>query len=600
MTGRLNPAKQLDSESRNRTDLIEIQFRNYKALRRFDIHVKRTNIFVGANNNGKSTVIGALRILSAGMRKATSARPTSVRDESYNTFGWDLTQDAVPVSLENVHTDYADTDTTVLFKFANGNSLKLYFPSEGGCSLIPITENGRVQSPKSFLEEFPFGLAVVPVLGPLEHNEKVVTRATVRQNLDTHRASRNFRNYWYQNPDGFDHFAELIQTTWPGVEIVRPYLENNGEEVFMFAKEARIPRELYWCGFGFQIWCQLLTQISRNHNADLIVVDEPEVYLHPDVQRQLLSVLRDAGPSIALATHSTEIMAEAEPSELVLIDKSRTHGRRLENGRAVQAVFAGIGSIHNVAIVQAAKTRKVLFVEDTADFAILQRFAKVLNLHRLANDTTITVISSGGYGSWKGIKDFPQKIEQATKEKYFVAAIYDRDYRCQEDLDIIGTSLREQMDFASILARKEIENYLLVPKVLDRIVSLQLIAGGRPDASASEIGSAGILSGITDQLKHDVLAQYTARKTEYLRKRGQDDSKFIAETSAWIDREWVTLDGRLRIVPGKRVLSEFRSVIAERFKVSFSDSKIAENFEKDQVPSDLVVLLERLASFAAL
>jgi len=36
-----------------------------------------------------------------------------------------------------------------------------------------------------------------------------------------------------------------------------------------------------WVGFGYQIWCQLLTHLSRAAEDSLVVVDEPEVYLHP-------------------------------------------------------------------------------------------------------------------------------------------------------------------------------------------------------------------------------------------------------------------------------------------------------------------------------
>src|SRR5579859_4031623 len=66
----------------------------------------------------------------------------------------------------------------------------------------------------------------------------------------------------------------------------------------MFCDERRIERELFWAGFGFQVWCQLLTHILRAETATVLVIDEPEIYLHPDLQHQLLSLLRDLGPDV--------------------------------------------------------------------------------------------------------------------------------------------------------------------------------------------------------------------------------------------------------------------------------------------------------------
>ena len=109
--------------------------------------------------------------------------------------------------------------------------------------------------------------------------------------LSTHRASRHFRSYWHYNPEGFEDFAALIARTWPGMAIKAPELDHSTGELTMFCLEERMTREIYWVGFGFQIWCQLLTHLSRAAENALVVVDEPEVYLHPDVQRQLLAHL---------------------------------------------------------------------------------------------------------------------------------------------------------------------------------------------------------------------------------------------------------------------------------------------------------------------
>src|SRR5256885_16695234 len=66
----------------------------------------------------------------------------------------------------------------------------LYFSSDG-CVLVPDTGGAAVTSPATFKSNFPIDLAVVPVLGPVEHREDLRERETVAASLSTHRASRS-------------------------------------------------------------------------------------------------------------------------------------------------------------------------------------------------------------------------------------------------------------------------------------------------------------------------------------------------------------------------------------------------------------------------
>ena len=50
------------------------------------------------------------------------------------------------------------------------------------------------------------------------------------------------------------------------------------------------------------------------------------------------------------------------------------------------------------------------------------------------------------------------------------AVVLDRDFRSDEEVDALTSDLSSQFVFARSLARKEIENYVLVPSVLDRAI----------------------------------------------------------------------------------------------------------------------------------
>ena len=71
----------------------------------------------------------------------------------------------------------------------------------------------------------------------------------------------------------------------------------------MRKQTVRFQKELVWAGDGLQVWLQLLYHVYRVKNFDSIILDEPEVYLHPDLQRKLVHLLEATCRQIILATH---------------------------------------------------------------------------------------------------------------------------------------------------------------------------------------------------------------------------------------------------------------------------------------------------------
>lgn len=577
--------------------ISSIHFSQFKALSRYSIHLDRTNILVGPNNSGKSTVIGALRTLGSGLRIARSKRPERIELGSGREAGYRIPEDSLPISLENVHTDYADTESRVTFTLNNRNKLHLVFPQEGGCVLLPDAQGTYVTTAAAFKKHFPIALAVVPVLGPVEHREHRRERGTVVAGLATHRASRHFRSYWHYFNEGFAEFAELVSSTWPGMEINPPELTDTMTgELSMFCLEDRMTRELYWVGFGFQIWCQMLTHLSRAKESSLVVIDEPEVYLHPDVQRQLLSILRDLGPDVVLATHSTEIMSEADPSEIILVDKRKQAGERLKDVSGVQRALDAVGSIQNITLTSLARNRRVLFVEGDDDFRLMRRFARRLGMTELGAGLGITPLDSGGFGSWQRVTTLAAGIADALGASLMIAAIYDRDFFCQEEIAQVSEALAKNLKLAHVHERKEIENYLLVPEALDRAIDR---AASERAARAGEVvqelpKALDLLRELSDPLKDDVQSQFIARRTTFLRGTGKDIADITRETLAWFSPRWEDLSLRLTLLPGKEVLRMLRERLQRTLGVSLTDARIVESMHKDEVPQDLVKLLEEL------
>ena len=578
-----------------------ITFRNFKALADYSLYLRDVNLLVGPNNSGKSTIISALRVLDNGIRFARTRAPTQVFIGGESEIGYRLPEDTVSISLENIHTNYRATESCVTFHLSNNNKIHLKFPTDGGCVLLPEVPNYPVLTAALFKRHFPLSLTVVPVLGPLEHRETRREKSTVIAALSSHRASRHFRSYWHYFTDGFDQFAHLVEQTWPGMQIHRPELSPQTSELSMFCLEGRLTRELFWVGFGFQIWCQLLTHLSRARGSSLVVVDEPEIYLHPDVQRQLLAIIRDIGAPAVMATHSSEIMAEAEPSDIVLIDKSKRSGDRLKDVPSVQRSLDLVGSAQNITLTALARSRRVLFVEGDYDFKLLRRFARKLGLSELAAGLGITALESGGFGSWQRVTTLAAGIAEVLGAPLMIAAIYDRDYFPSEQVEHVVNTLSKALNFAHIHSRKEIENYLLIPSALNRAINRSISsAKSRTERALADVDLEEVLSEITEPMQSEVQAQILARRADYLKPTGRDSASVNAETIRAFNDRWRNLNGRLELVSGKEVLAKLRTFLHEKHGISLNDTVIIDNIRRDEFPDDLVVLLRKLEAYRTL
>ena len=580
--------------------ITSVYFKNFKALKAYSVSLQKLNILVGPNNCGKSTVIGAFRILDSALRIARVKMPDVLQGELIGKFGYHISKSIIPVSLENVHYDYMDESSEILFRLSNGNNLRLYFPSEGECFLVPELEGRRISSPARFQKEFPLIIRVIPVLGPVEHEETLLSKETVRSSLATHRASRHFRNYWHHYPEEFESFRQYLENSWPGMSIDMPTCEYTNDPITlsMFCKEGRYLRELYWAGFGFQIWCQLLTHITRSQSSSLLVVDEPEIYLHPNLQHQLLAILRDAGPDILLATHSSEIISDADASEIVVVDKNRSSGQRLRDVDGVQDALGALGSIHNIVLTQFANSKKILFVESLSDYKLIVLFAKRLGFDRLSDSTCLSVIPTEGFGAIKKVKSLSWVLKKAFKGRFKLACVFDRDYMANEELSQIEMEMKNDVDFVFIHKCKEIENYLLNVNVLVKALSGAIYERDKclnVDISGSIIN---LLSEITSELKDEVQKHYIAKRVDFFIKRKHDVVTITGEAQSYVNDRWNDLGARLEIVPGKIVLNRLRNSISSKYGITLTDNRIVRSFSRETASEDLMFLLSSLDDYA--
>ena len=577
--------------------ISSVQFRNFKALENFSIALDRMNILVGPNNSGKSTVIGAFRVLSMGLRRAAVRNPEPLADRD-SALGYRIPRALLPITLENAQTDYQDVEATVTFRLTNGNKLRLSFTrDDDDCILYADTADGEIVNRATFSRQFPISLLVVPILGPVENREQVVKKETVDQNLATHRASRNFRNYWHHYPTDFQAFRQQVVDTWPGMDIQPPELAPD-RRLSMFCVEDRITRELYWTGYGFQVWCQLLSHIFRSQDRSMLIIDEPDIYLHANPQRQLLSILKAAGPDVLIATHSSELLAEADANDILVIDKSQRSAKRVRSPEGIQTTLSSLGSIHTVTMTTIAQTRRVLFTEGE-DFKILRRFARRLGLSELGAGVGIAPFPLGGFPSIQRVKAVSLGVSESIGGSILFGGIFDRDFRPDEEIFELLEELNSELALPVILARKEIENYLLIPNALDKALARLLNERARRigESACAARPISELLQEITAPMQVEVQAQYIAKRVAFLGHTGKDASTISQEAIEIFNRKWRDDWLRLDIVPGKRVLSQLVARVQNDYKVILTPAKIIEAINARDMPWDLRQTLREVDSF---
>lgn len=582
-----------------------VVFKRFKALEQFTLNLRHFNIMVGPNNAGKSTILAAFRILAAGLRKANTRKPQLINGPEGPALGYSIDLAALSIGEENIFFNYRESDPAlVTFLLTENKNLVLYFPEPGACFLIADDPQRTIESPSAFKSAFNCPIGFVPILGPVEHNERLYEREAARLALYNYRAARNFRNIWYHYPDNFESFRNILRETWPGMDIERPEIDTSHEKpvLHMFCPEQRIPREIFWAGFGFQVWCQMLTHVVKSRSSSIFLIDEPDIYLHSDLQRQLLTLLQELGPDILIATHSTEMISEAEANDIVLVDKGSRHAKRMSDPSQVTEVFLSLGSNLNPILTQLAKTRRVVFVEGK-DFQVFSRYARKLNHKDLANRATFAVVPVEGFSPDR-VRSLKKGIELTLGGEVHAAIVLDRDYRSNVECSAIQARCEEFCDLVVIHRCKEVESFLLVASAIDRAARRRVEERARRTGQEIEyLGEcSSILDALAEEKKSYVMSQFIASRRRFIRGSTPSEDEATTNQAALeeIASDWAEGPARrLGLVPAKEALSEINQTLQTRYGVSVTTSGIIGATHVDEIPRDMCELLRRLAEFAA-
>lgn len=136
-------------------------------------------------------------------------------------------------------------------------------------------------------------------------------------------------------------------------------------------------------GSGFLQWLSVFA-LATTPEINVLLLDEPDAHLHSSLQEQLLDsllhVVKTTDKQILVATHSTEILRNAEPSDILHVHGSGTGGKYLREESQKVGLLAGLGSDYAPRVDHAKRTKRILFVEGRTDIPILKELAYTLGM----------------------------------------------------------------------------------------------------------------------------------------------------------------------------------------------------------------------------
>jgi predicted ATPase len=392
--------------------LTEIKLENFKCFRQHVIPFRRTSIVVGRNNAGKSTIVEALRLIAIIVNRLGHLRVSDVPrwlDIPIVNKGVVPSLSHQDLNFSNIFHRYGTPPATITARFDTGLTIVMYIGGEDKVHAV-LKDSARrtviTQGQARRLGDARIG--ILPQISPVPASETILVPEYVRGALSSNLASLHFRNQINLLYDeAFVHFKQISEETWPGLEIQELIGQGRrqGAELELMLRNDDFVAEIDLMGHGLQMWLQTMWFLARCRAYDTVILDEPDVYMHADLQRRLIRFMEGRHPQLIVATHSVEIMSEVDPEDILVVDRDRRQAQFTTDIPQVQQIVDQIGGVQNLQLARLWSARRCLFVEGD-DLMLLKQFQKKL-FQRSADP--IDAIPNMSVGGWCRDKRCPHR-----------------------------------------------------------------------------------------------------------------------------------------------------------------------------------------------
>jgi len=571
--------------------LKELRLQNYRCFKDHTLPLKATSIIIGRNNAGKSTVVEALRLISIVVSRYQALSyhsPPPWLDAPRREYGVSPSLKGMEIGFDSLFNQYDEPPSILTAHFSNKSNITIYLGSEGQIHAVIRDSKGNVIQTKSQANILRLPrVEIMPQVAPVAKSEVVLSSEYVKSAISSYLSPLHFRNQLNVYYELFPQFKEITENTWPGLQI-RDLIGQGAfpnSPLSLQVRNEDFVADIGVMGHGLQMWLQTMWFLTRSEGAKTVILDEPDVYMHPDLQRRLIRFLRRKFSQVIIATHSVEIMAEVETDEILIIDRKRQKSRFTDNIPAVQKIIDHVGSVHNIHLAKLWHARKCLIVEGK-DLKILNELHEILFPDSQESLSAIPNLSIGGWGGWNYAIGSSMLLKNTGGQTILTYCVLDSDYHTPE-------SIKNRIDEAKvhgvnlyIWKKKEIENYCLASTAIQRYIISKAQSHTRIPTSEEIIEK---LDSLANELKTETFDAIAMEIYSHNKQLGPSGANKVARK--FLDKRWDTMDKRLSVVSGKKLFTGISKWSQDNYGVSFSPVTIARTMHIEEIPKEMEIFI---------
>jgi energy-coupling factor transporter ATP-binding protein EcfA2 len=567
--------------------LRRLEIENFRGFNKHEMPLNTVTLIVGRNNAGKSTVVEALRLVAlvVGRYKHLSYNaPPRWLEIPKRYYGVAPSLKNMEINFESAFHRYAEPPAMIAAHFGDNSSVMIYLAGEQKIHAVIRDQAGNVV--KSREQAYRVSLppvSIMPQVAPVQRQEVILSEDYVRSAMSSSISHLHFRNQLNIQFELFPKFQRVVESTWPGVRVLE--LVGRGglptKPLSLHVRNEGFVAEVAAMGHGLQMWLQTMWFLARIKDSHTVILDEPDVYMHADLQRRLMRFLKNRYPQIIITTHSIEIMAEVEPDQVLVVDKDRPKSIFANSLPAVQRLIENVGSVHNIHLAKLWHSRRFVLVEGK-DLKILKHFQNTLFPNSADPFDSIPHMSIGGWGGWKYAVGSSMLLQNALGERITTYCILDSDYHSDQEIaDRLKDSKTKNVEL-HIWSQKEIENYLLVESAIHRLINRQ-IARRTKGPTVGEVKAQ--IEKVANSMKEEVFDALSTELLTHDRSLGSGGANKAARKI--IQEKMQEERGLLSIVSGKTVISGLSEWSQSEFGVSLNAITIAKELKSSEIHEEI-------------